>query len=502
MIWVFLAACAAPDSAVTEPEGACVGDNRPDAAPDETTGVLIVGAGLAGLAAAWEAEAAEAPYVLVEREAELGGTSKWAGGQMLFAGTPEQEAAGIVDSPDTLLAEWAELTGGGDPEAAWVQAFATQGVEEVHDWLIELGTSFEMRTTNPDEGSVHRLHQPEGNGADVAALVAAGLDPAHQRLGREVSGLICEGGRIVGASWRDGAGGTEGWTQSNAVVMATGGFLRDLDRVRTVRPELAEVPLWYSSSPLADGNGLNLVGSVGGTVDNLAAIGLYAHGTPDYRRPDDLEELGLDGLPSTLWVDAAGERFYDESDEKSFAAGEAVVARPGGVAWTLWDDDVWPSLELTDPLMEDTDPVAPIAFDAALDVGTTAFSAESLDALAGAIGVPAATLQQTVSTYEAGATTGDALGKDAAYIDAFDHPPFVAFRLAPVVAKGFGGVAVDADGVVLDEGGRAIPGLYAAGELVGMAGGSMVGDRGFSGSLSAVILSGRLTGRAAARGLD
>jgi predicted oxidoreductase len=77
--------------------------------------------------------------------------------------------------------------------------------------------------------------------------------------------------------------------------------------------------------------------------------------------------------------------------------------------------------------------------------------------------------------------------------------PFVAMPVGVTVAKGFGGVDVDLDGAVLDGDGARIAGLYAAGELTGMAGGTLVGERGFTGSLTAVLLGGRTAGAAAAR---
>ena len=51
---------------------------------------------------------------------------------------------------------------------------------------------------------------------------------------------------------------------------------------------------------------------------------------------------------------------------------------------------------------------------------------------------------------------------------------------------------MDPDGRVLGPAGAPIPGLYAAGELTGMAGGTLVGARGFNGSLSAGLLSARV----------
>lgn len=72
-----------------------------------------------------------------------------------------------------------------------------------------------------------------------------------------------------------------------------------------------------------------------------------------------------------------------------------------------------------------------------------------------------------------------------------------AVRLSPGLAKNFGGVATDVDGHVLDELGRPIPGLYAAGEVAGMVleGG---GGAGFAGSMNACYWGGRVAGASAA----
>ena len=48
-----------------------------------------------------------------------------------------------------------------------------------------------------------------------------------------------------------------------------------------------------------------------------------------------------------------------------------------------------------------------------------------------------------------------------------DRPPFTGFRVTCGITFTFGGVRVDADARVLDAGGRPLPGLCAAGEMVG-----------------------------------
>ena len=78
--------------------------------------------------------------------------------------------------------------------------------------------------------------------------------------------------------------------------------------------------------------------------------------------------------------------------------------------------------------------------------------------------------------------------------------PLIAVRLNVLTRKTLGGLETDLDGRVLALGGRALPGLYAAGEAAGFGGGGMHGYRALEGTfLGGCIFSGRAAGRAAAK---
>lgn len=474
------------------------GGSAPDPSrdpPAARTGVVVVGGGPAGLAAAAELRQAGVPHLLLERERRLGGSILWSRAPMLlFAGTGEQRAVGIADSPAALLADWSSITGG-DGADPWVKAWATGAVPLVHDWLVAEGIRFHLAPEAPDAGPVPRVHVMDGPGEALAWALARRLDPGAVVLGREVTGIVVEAGRAAGVCYRDVEGGGTGWIRASAVVMATGGFLRDVERVRRARPDLGGVDLWFASAPCADGGGLRLLESVGAATRNLGAIGLYGHGVADHRRPGEREELMVPGLGAAPWVGRHGRRFRDETDSATFAAGAAVVGQPGGIAYALLDSDAAGRLPAVDAMPEPADPTTPPG-----PATSAAVVAETLDALAEGIGAPPDALTETVAAYNVGTLGGDAFGKDPRRIDPLDRPPYAAVRVVPALAKAFGGVAVDLSGAVVDARGIPLPGLFAAGELTGMAGGTLVGDRGFTGSLSAVIYSGRVAGRAAARG--
>ena len=77
--------------------------------------------------------------------------------------------------------------------------------------------------------------------------------------------------------------------------------------------------------------------------------------------------------------------------------------------------------------------------------------------------------------------------------------PLIAVRLNIVSRKTLGGLQTDLSARVLNEGGEAIPGLYAAGEVAGFGGGGVHGYRSLEGTfLGGCLFSGRVAGRAAA----
>ena len=484
---------------------ACVGlpDPGQDVATDEDgdqeyVDVVVIGAGAAGLAAAGDAVAAGADVVVLEREAEAGGAANVAGGLMLFSGTPEQLAANVLDSPAQLAAEWPGFTGG-NVEDPWFQFFAAQNIPMVYDYLAALGVRWLAPKRDASSGETPRVQPLEGEGsALVVALLDAALDPAPDsapdsapgeasvRYGARADGLIVEDGRVAGVRWTDDAGAHV--LYAGATIVATGGFLRDLDRVRAAVPALGEAPLSFAFWSGADGNGLTMLEDIGATTQNLGAVGFYAHG---FAAP----VAGVDEVVSSIvgespWVNANAQRFCDEAGVNSFVVGRTRALQPAGLAWMVADQ------RLEDAIF--ADPWADGAVYSLRDMedagGVT--RADSLAGLADSLGVDGDRFSTTIADYNAASGTDDPW-RSVQGNPVLD-PPFYALPVAISVAKAFGGVDVDLQGRVLDSAGNVLPGVYAAGELTGMLGGSIVGEYGFTGSLTAVVLGGRVAGQYAA----
>ena len=407
---------------------------RPIAAVD----VVVVGGGPAGLAAAWDVRDAGGSVLVVEQKLALGGSLRYGVTQLLFSGTDTEADFGVEDSPEQLLAEWEGFTGG-DPTDPWVVAFAERNVEDVFEWLGDRGVTFgHSLASDESAGPTLRLHRLTVSGTEFAGALAAGLSDDEVMLSTAARALVRGAdGRYVGVVVSDDKGEVLGWISARAVVVATGGFLRNLDLVAWAEPTLDTSMVSFASGSHADGNGHLMLEAAGAVWQNPGAVGYYAHGVPDPEFAG--EEISFSPIKKTIYVNQSGARFTNEVQYNSFFTG--------------------------------------------LDV----------------VGQDADTLETEVEEYNGRAGDGSTDPWRGTPVDtpALETAPFYALRVLPSLAKAFGGIDVDLNGRVMNAEGAPIPGLYAAGELTGMAGGSLVGDTGFTGSLSAVILSGRVAGAAA-----
>jgi len=454
-------ATASPEPSIPQPGGVVLtvdGRTLPAEGSSVEAELIIVGGGPAGLAAAREAEAASVDWLLLEAAEEVGGALRHRsiGPLLFFAGTPEQRDAGITDGAAQLLEEWPV-----EPNA-WTIAWAEDQIDEVYTWLSALGLRFDLSTTNPDVGSRPRGHSIEGDGDALRTALKSGLPMERLRPRTPVTGLLVDGFTVVGVDT------PEGELRAKAVLLATGGFQRDPELVDLARPDLRGVMMWQASWPDATGDGHHLARAAGAHLNNMGAIGIYAHGTADPREADSVEEVQVSTLYQGTWL-GQNSLVLTPEGYPGFDAGDLVVEAGG--AWALLEGSTLGRTAFSDPMA--------MPGEAAMPTLSAALSA----------GLP--TLHQHDSAAELALATG--LDEEAVRASLTGEPPFLAVQVAPTLAKAFGGVWVNLSGQALRENGEPIAGLYAAGEVSGMAGGGLVGPtgHGFTGSLSAVIYSGR-----------
>jgi tricarballylate dehydrogenase len=485
--------------------------------------VLVIGGGIAGLSAALAAREAGASVRLLERapRAERGGNTRFSNGALraVYRGVddirrliPELDADTLARTdfgtylPERYRADIARVTEGrADPMLADIV------VDESYDvlcWLMTHGVRYDplwSAQAPPVNGHVTfyggSAVEARGLGAGLVDALYAALDTqgAGVDYGARATALVRDGRGVRGASVRAHDGETFE-VAARAVVLASGGFESDVAwRTRYLGPgwDLATV----RGTRFNTGDGLQMALDAGAQPYGQwsgAHAASWARHAPPYGDVTTDEKFKRDDFMHGIFVNANGLRFVDEGADLralTYAKyGRVVMEQPGSVAWQIFDAK-------TIPLLSDdyrNPSVPPIRADSLEQL------AERLD------GVNGPAFLATVRAYNAAVrddvphdpsrkdgrgTTGLAIPKSN-WATTIDRPPFEAHPVSFGITFTFGGVRVDAAARVLDAEGAVIPGLFAAGEMVG--GLFYFNYPGGSGLVSAAVF-GRLAGRSSGR---
>lgn len=459
--------------------------------------VIVIGGGIAGLSAALEATAGGRRVILLDANSVAGGHAVKAGG-LALVGTPLQATRGYADSPEIAardLLAWGENA---DPE--WVRRYVAASRSEVHDWLATFGVRFTFILDTPQH-SVPRFHFASGTALNVVVPMmraAAERENLDMRLHTEVTGLLRAGDAVTGIRFRDLRSGEEGTLRAPAVIIATGGWQGNLDRVRqNWRSDLPRPDaLYVGAGEFATGSGVVLGEQALAATTRGDDQVIFTTGLPDPLDPAGRRAL-LTQNRAAIWVNAEGQRFINEQGPSKVADDTILGLRPA-THWLIFDEPGRRSLFIRGAVwLNNPAGLAPL-FDAGL-----VRQADSIAALAAAAGLPAAGLEATIRTWNAAVARGvdtefGRFGPDRpdAAAREISTPPFYGIQLHPMTRKSLGGLAVDARTRVLDQSGQSIPGLYAAGEVTGVAG--INGRYGGEGTfLGPSVYMGRLAGQAA-----
>ncbi|MFD0370899.1 FAD-binding dehydrogenase [Streptomyces sp. NPDC127114] len=307
--------------------------------------VIVIGAGLAGLAATAELVDAGRSVILLDQEPEqsLGGQAHWSFGGLFLVDSPEQRRMRIRDSRDLALQDWLGTAGFDRPEDDWARRWAEAYVDfaagEKRSWLHGLGVRFFPVVGWAERGgydanghgnSVPRFHITWGTGPGLVAPferrvregVARGL--VRFRFRHRVTGLGSTAGAVdtVTGEVLAPSGVPRGTASSRevtdtfsfraqAVIVTSGGIGGNHDLVRKQWPERLGTPpdRMLSGVPAhVDGLMLGIAEDAGAHHVNRDRMWHYTEGIENWNPIWARHGIRILPGPSSLWLDATGKR--------------------------------------------------------------------------------------------------------------------------------------------------------------------------------------------------
>jgi len=456
--------------------------------------VIIIGAGNAAFCAAHAAREGGASVLMLERapEAENGGNSRFTAGAIRFAydGVEDiralcpdlsEEQIAITDfgtyTTDQFYDDMFRVTRYRSDPALCERLVTTS--RETMGWLSNLGIRF-LPIYGRQAFKVDGLFKFWGGLTLETWGGGEGLVDAHTKIakgsgieiryGAKVVELSFDGHAVTGVKVKQDGKVTE--IPARSVVIASGGFQANTEmRTSYLGPgwEMART----RGSRFNTGDGIRMALDIGaspyGNWSGCHAVGW------DYNAPEFGDLAVGDGFqkhsyPFGIVVNAAGKRFVDEgADFRNYTYakyGRVILQQPDQFAWQVFDSK-------TIHLLRDEYRIKQVT---KVSANTLAELAQKLE------GVDSAGFLAEVKTYNAAVDTGtpfdpnvkDGRGTNGLKIpksnwaNRLDDGPFEAYQIGCGITFTFGGLRINPDsGQVLDTDMNPIPGLFAAGELVG-----------------------------------
>ena len=464
---------------------------------DESTDVLIVGSGFAGLSAAYEASKAGAKVIVLEKMPSAGGNSIVCGGDMCAIGTPQQINHGIKDSVEEL--ERDILVNGmylNDPAKV---RFVAEHAKSNYDWTVsELKVEW-VPGIGMEGGHSHpRSHTTkQGSGAGIVTKLLARLEEmgVKPRTRCYVDEIIRDGdGRVKGLKVyegyrfpRQGSGKVKYIEAKRGVVLAHGGFCADV-RYRMLQDPKLKDGIQTTNQPGATSEMWREASRIGA----LEVQNDWIQCTPW----NNVLEKGMGvswsfaqyvAAEFGIWVNTNGVRFVNENANRKVRADAILVEQGKGLHCFAVAN-----MAATAALNERR----PGFVDKCIKDGLVA-QFNTLDELAAHFKIDATALAKSLDKYNEGIKSGnDDWGKNVGHNKPLTEGPWLGMEMSPRIHHCMGGIVTTLKGEVIDVKTLApIPGLYAAGEATqGVHGAVRMGTN----AIMDCLVFGREAGKAVA----
>ena len=457
-----------------------------------TVDVLVVGAGNAALCAAISAAEAGASVLVLERSPEdaRGGNSAYTGGAFRVAYEGAEDIYRLV--PDLSDEERAKSDFGTYPKSQFFDELVEMSGLRADADLVEIlvNRSFDtlqwMRTQGVRFIPIHGRQSFVVDGKNKfwggltvevsgggAGLVES-LFTRAQRMGIQVAydhkmtELIVENGKVCGVVAMHK--GQQLQLRAGAVILAAGGFHANAEwraRYLGVNWDLAKVRGSRYNTGLAIQAALDQGARAAGHWSGCHSV-FYDANAPEFGEPHLLNQQ-KNYFNLGIVVNTLGERFVDEGENfRNYTysrMGAAILKQPNARGWQIFD-------ATGAALLPDEYRIRQ----------ATRYQSDTLEGLINQFeGVDRERLLQTLQEFNAAVdrdvpfnpaeldgrrTQGLAIDKTNWALP-LEKGPFVAYEVSCGIPCTYAGLAITPKAEVLDEEGFPMPGLYAAGEMVG-----------------------------------
>ncbi len=513
---------------------------------DATADVVVVGGGGAGLVAAIVAAQQGKKVIIVEKNGECGGDTLVCGAiyncpdpdmqsqvEMsdpvkstiesaleLTSDDPDKQAA-LEAMQEPVKQQWEEYKSSGRTDLfdtkewyalqTWINGDMVANPELVKvltynaydglQWLEDAGMQF-ADTIGQGAGSLwqrtHTSLMPMGTG--LISTYGNQLDKYADQITVytecTATDLVAEGGKVTGVKATDNhTGDAVTLTATDGVVLSTGGFAANAKMVQENNttgkwPDLSSTAT-TNRFTCSQGDGIGMATAIDASLTDMDQIQLLYLGNVQNGQLTKYPPRDVNGTDQIIFINKNGERFVQEDGRRDKIC-LAVLQQPDAMFYMLESGDGAGYKDIHDPEWRSADG---FTFDYLVDNGYVIWD-DTLDGLAGKLGMDADTLQKTVDTFNESVDSGtDELGRTL-FSTKLENGPWVATPRQACIHHTMGGVTIDTSGHVMGTDGEKLDHIYAAGEVTGgihganRLGGNAVVDTVVFGKLAADTLVG------------
>ena len=465
--------------------------------------VIIIGAGNTGIPAAIEAADLGSKVILIDKNSFLGGMLIVSGGHVSGANSKIQLRRGIKDSFEKHYQDAMRI--GKYQADSELLAIATQNAALMIDWLEEIGVDFTEESPvlvdDHDHYSVPRTYIGKDLARSILKPLINELNKRTKRGNLEIMletkamNLIQNKKKEVkGVRVKDKSGAVYD-IESKTVIIATGGYGANKKMQSKHNPKV-NAAKWVGL-PHATGDGINMATKIDAKLVNMSHLIAFPGTIFDFNGSPTEMSTRLQFPPKhftkSVWINRKGYRFVNEhgspdTREVAFLNQEELLF------YVIFNHHILKQSTSLDIRNWDKKKM-----DKEISRGNIIASAESIEDLARKINIPASQMLKTIDQYNKDIENNviDSFGRELERVP-IKTGPFYAFSVGGSILTTHGGISVNHDMEVINKKDKVIPGLYAAGEVLGN--GQLMGHGVVSGmSVGPAIIFGKIAARAAHR---